>query len=252
VVIYIVLMDKVMVGTNSGLRKSLQILLTLAHKNDGVPFTELKKSCGNLPPATLSRLLKVLAEEGWCKKAEDGQYYPAGNFRLAADEMCGLSNREKFIQRRIAQLAQDTRESAALVEWNDIGYITFRNKHEIGGSFRYMNIGNNNNGVYVHGFAMLGLAFANHQAQHTIYANYPGTIEERDSFVNKLLECRKKGFIIAQDQSAIRVVSAVLDKSKTFIGACGISMLIRELSTSEEDNYLAQVMQAAQDIGSYF
>ena len=39
---------------------------------------------GNPAPATVSRLLKVLQEEGWVNKLADGGYAPGPRYRIAA------------------------------------------------------------------------------------------------------------------------------------------------------------------------
>ncbi len=240
-----------MSGSNAGLRNSLQILSVISEHKVGVQFTELKKLCGGLSSGTLSRLLKVIIEEGWCEKGNEGFYHAAGKFRLAADNISGANNRESLIQNRLIRLAESSGESAALVNWNENGYMTFRNKHEMPESYHYLNIGKTNNSYAVHGFGMIGVAYSCDRARQQLIADYQGTEQQRTAYSQIIMQAREDGIIMAQDKG-IRIASPVLTKDENFVGVCGISLLPREITDEQKQNYFDLVKEAARDLGSYF
>ena len=69
-----------------------------------------------------TRHLKVLMEENWLKRGEDGLYRPGPAYLCSVTNMTGKPNPEGLIRPVVERLALETGHSAAFAEWDRGGY----------------------------------------------------------------------------------------------------------------------------------
>ena len=107
----------------------------LAAQPDGVAFSTLAEACGQLAPATMSRLLKALVAEGLAERADERGY-------RAGPRLRALLDRDPLvrIQPLLAALAAAADASVAVFVQHEDG-VRLVVKHELNERFRYMPVG---------------------------------------------------------------------------------------------------------------
>lgn len=203
-------------GNNPGLRSSLAILARLADTG-GLAFTRLRREVG-LPAATVSRLLKVLAEEGWVTGGGAEPWRPGSAYRAAAWRLAPNADLAALIQPVVDQLAEATGESAAFVEWGGDG-IVFRAKRERPESFHYMEVGSRNRNVVDHPFALTCLAHGDPASWRRFAAPARRANIDLEAV---LLRIRSDGVHVGVDRGQ-RIVAPVIAHGGAFLGAIGVS-----------------------------
>jgi DNA-binding IclR family transcriptional regulator len=140
-------------------RRSAAILRILATRPGGCSFSELLTCGGRLSPASLSRLLKVLADEGLVAKDSMSGAYVVGAelLRLACGVRDAVSPRD-VVQPVLDALAADTRQSAAFYEPETTGAVLTA-KAEIEEGFHYIRVFQRMPELPRHGFGQVLLAF---------------------------------------------------------------------------------------------
>lgn len=124
-----------------GLRMGFSIVDHCARSQDGIGFSELRETCGGASPSTMSRILKVLMEEGVIeKRAADGRYSTGANFAAMARNALGRRSLADIMGPIVADLAEATRESAAFYAL-DGKRMRLVCKREMENSFHYMDVG---------------------------------------------------------------------------------------------------------------
>lgn len=239
-----------MAEDNPGLRRSLNILSVISEHPEGINFTNLRIICGDLPSATLSRLLRVITEEGWCHKREDGLYYPGRELVRAANRLSIPENIEELINARIEQLARETGESASYVLWNLRKGITFTHKCEMPDSYHYLDIGKSNTIYHLHGFSRLAMAYHSKEEIEKLFIRIKATDADVQSFFTQQESLQKSGCIIHADRG-IRIGATVFNHAGKAVAIAGISLLPRELGGNEQSELLSSVISAARDITAY-
>lgn len=205
-------------GNSPGLRSSLAILARLAD-NGSLPFTRLRREV-NLPAATVSRLLKVLAEEGWVAGGGPEPWRPGPAYRAAAWRLAPSADLGVLVQPIVDSLAEATGESAAFVEWGGDG-IVFRAKHERSESYHYMDVGRRNRNVLDHPFALTCLAHCDPAA----WRRFATAARRMSLDLEKVLTTiHNEGVHVGRDK-ALRVVAPVRAHDGAFLGAIGIARI---------------------------
>jgi DNA-binding IclR family transcriptional regulator len=221
-----------------GLRSSLAILARLADSG-GLPFTRLRREVA-LPAATVSRLLKVLAEEGWVAGGGQEPWRPGPAFRAAAWRLAPRADLAELIQPVVDGLAEATGESAAFVEWGGDG-IVFRVKCERPESYHYLNIGQRNRGVIEHPFAMLCLAHSDQAAER----RYASAARKVGIDLPALLaRIRNEGAHSGFDKGH-RVCAPVIAHGGAFLGAIGVTHIGPEPDARLSERFKRLVIEHA-------
>lgn len=221
----------------SGLRRGIKALEVLATAPAGLPFKALQQAFPDLVPSTLSRLLKVLVDEGMVR-------YEAGSRRYSLAERTGelaaLIQGQATIARKMQplldRLAASTKMSAAFFEYKD-RKIMLTAKAEQPEAFHYSGIGSMP-AKWSHGMRRLCAAHLPATERKKLG---PGQVPG----VNKLK--RMKVFINTEDDQPglVRICSPVFYKeSSSFAGVMGISFY-RRFNTAEMDKLAEMVQQAA-------
>lgn len=213
--------------SSPGLRRGLQIIDALA-RDERLGFTDLRRELDDVSAPTLSRLLKVLVDEGWViPSSESMPGYRLGPRSLAmAGNALGADDPERRRREAVQQLAEATGESAAWVRW-DGRSICFELKHEMPDSYHYMAIGRHNDGIE-NGFVL---------AAHVAAGN--GTAAQRGQLA--------KHAVVEHHDRGLRVVAPVVSAGQV-LGLVGISALVADFTADQRAAIYAAVRQAATDI----
>jgi DNA-binding IclR family transcriptional regulator len=234
--------------TNNGVRRSLEIVKQISFSKDGLSFSHLKESLGNVTPATLSRLLKVLIEEEWVEKNEEGIYISGKEAKLLTYYQSPEKNKIEIIDNAIKDLAEKTGESAAFAEYAGAGFA-FKSKHEMGESFHFIDINKRSTDIFKNGFGIMTLAWQSEAEQQKVLSSDKERAKRfNDNWPQTWKEVREKKVRVSTD-NGIRVVSPVmLHDGKTFIGTVGISIIPKELSENDVEKHKEAVLYAAREI----
>lgn len=201
------------------LRRGLRLLSFL----DGrVPrtFSQMREELGDVPGATLARLIKVLMEEGWVARDENGKYLIGATAdRFARHTVGGLEDGE-LLAPIVEHLAAETGESAAFAQFKDVGFA-FKTKREEPSSYHYIALHVINPDLRDNGFGFLCLA---HQSEDRIRRHVP---EEE---VGRYVASRKDTAFAREDSKALRVLAPVFrgeGDRRRFAGVIGVSRLAK-------------------------
>lgn len=223
-------------GSSPGLRSALAILTRLA-ESQGLPFTKLRKEVG-LPAATVSRLLKVMAEEGWVDGGGQDPWRPGSAFRAAAWRLAPSADVVAIIQPVVDSLADVSKESTAFVEWAGDGFV-FRAKREMPESYHYLEVGQRNRGVLDHVFGLVCLAHTDQAA----WRRFAGLAKRRNIDLESVLQTIvRSGDYTGQDKGH-RVGHVVRAHNGAFLGCMGVT----HIGTPLDDRQLAKLRAVVAD-----
>ncbi len=224
---------------SSGLRKSIAIVGVLANRSGTVSFMEFRRELG-LPSATLSRLLKVLIDEGWVLRCENGEYSCGPALIHDAEQIAAANSVGRKLQPIVTRLAHDSGESAAYVEWAGDGFV-FRCKEEMADSYHYIDVGTRNLDCIYNGFGVVSVAFQGIQYAQTVVARRVDP-DQVGAELERHAAIRRDRFLLSYDKGT-RFLASVGAKG----GVIGISMLPRELSDDSIRRLTHQVRAAAEE-----
>jgi DNA-binding IclR family transcriptional regulator len=225
-------------STNPGLRSALAILARLADSG-GLPFTRLRREV-ELPAATVSRLLKVLAEEGWVAGGGQEPWRPGSAFRAAAWRLAPSADLAGLIQPVVDALAESSGESSAFVEWGGDG-IVFRAKRERPESYHYLDVGARNRSVVQHPFALVCLAHTSSAAWRRFAASARKHGLDLEATMTRI---QTEGVYCGRDKGE-RVCAPVIAHDGAFIGAIGLTHIGSELEPRQLERFRKMVQDAA-------
>lgn len=228
--------------SDNSIKRVFSVLRKCAGQSDGVGFTDLRKDCGDLEAAQLSRVLKPLQDEKLIRKdLVTGRYHIGDGFlELARSALTG-QDRESILRPIVNRLAESTLESAAYYEW-DGNWIELRYKSEQPNSFHYINEGSRNH-------------FPEHTFFRVIQAYLPDdklagilAMDKEQDFPGKTVfnEVRKNKFLARSEKLKgviSRVASPVFADGK-IIGAIGVTLLQSKL-TPETIHLLGEKVKMA-------
>jgi DNA-binding IclR family transcriptional regulator len=204
--------------TNISLRRGLKVLDLLAGRHP-VTFSYLRERLGDVPATTLSRLLKVLLEEGWVLRDAQGHYCLApGGVDFARRCIGGLDEGE-LLAPLVERLAEETGESAAFAQFREIGFF-FLAKREAPSSYHYIPLYQLNPDLKDNGFGFLCLAFQRDDLIRYRLAAMDGLTEaEREAFLANYAAYRERGVqahlageqpvFVVEDPKALRILAPV-------------------------------------------
>ena len=229
-----------------GLRRGLAILDLLAGHSDGVAFNRLSDLSG-LPAPTLSRVLKVLADERMIVR--NGTYALGDGFRCLARKALGNVDRGALLQPLLDRLGRATGQSAAYFEVDKQGLV-LKAKAEQAESWHYASVGNHNKRITRNGFGQVGLAILGTGVRDRLIgkADEPPRVSAA-AFGRRLATIAAQGFYFEPGEanpSLMRFVAPVF-MSDDRAGTVGITMIKRRLSAAEKKRLRAAVTEAARE-----
>ena len=128
-------------GALLGLRRGLKLLELLAAAEEGLTFNQIKNAFDDLVPSTVSRLLKVLIDEGMIRNDHNSKcYLLAERSQKMADLICGKISLAEKMQPYLDDLSKKTGFSAAFFQYED-GKAILQAKSEQAEAFHYSGIG---------------------------------------------------------------------------------------------------------------
>ncbi len=204
--------------TNVSLRRGLKLLDLLAGRHP-VTFSYLREGLGDLPATTLSRLLKVLLEEGWVLRDAQGHYGLApGGVDFARRCIGGLDEGE-LLAPLVERLAEETGESAAFAQFREIGFF-FLAKREAPSSYHYIPLYQLNPDLKDNGFGFLCLAFQRDDLiRYRLAAMDDLTEAQRQALLANYAAYRERGVqahlageqpvSVVEDPKALRILAPV-------------------------------------------
>ncbi|MBN1864605.1 MAG: helix-turn-helix domain-containing protein, partial [Victivallales bacterium] len=143
-----------------GLRRGLRVLELLAGTVDtGLGFGRLREEFGDLAPSTVSRVLKVLMDEGYVEPGGFGRGYVLGaRARDFALRVSGHASTAQRMEVHVERLALESGHSAAYFELAGAG-VVLRVKSERPDAFHYAGVGSSPAGPR-HCMKLVCMAFA--------------------------------------------------------------------------------------------
>lgn len=229
----------------AGLRRSLAILEHLSLRRKGIAFNQLRRLLGDAPPATVSRLLKVLQEEGWVEKSEQGAWVAGPAYVQAGHRLAGGDSIGDRVLPLVADLAQATGETAAFVQWQRDGFV-FRAKCEMPDSYHHIGLGLKNRDVTVNGYGTACLAFQNPAAVDAYFRDHPAPNRSAERRLRaRLADIAAAGFHQSTEKGLRFLAPVFAPPDEVLLGIMGISLLPRPLKRQEQDRYRRAVLERA-------
>ncbi|MCX7935912.1 MAG: helix-turn-helix domain-containing protein, partial [Planctomycetota bacterium] len=178
----------------AALRRGFAILGRLAQARRGCAFSELRQAAGGVSAASLSRLLKVMRDEGLVARDDKTGIYTLGqNFLALARTAIGNRSPAEIVSPILERLAQETGESAAWFELNgDQPFLAA--KSEVADGFHYIAVGQRMPRVLPHGFGMVIAAWA---GEHFVKRHAPLPLPARE--YRRLLQQIREGRLLVCD-----------------------------------------------------
>ncbi|MDC7223649.1 MAG: hypothetical protein PQJ60_07890 [Spirochaetales bacterium] len=234
-----------------GVRQCLKILSWAARNPGGIGFNELRDRVAQLPPATLSRHLKVLCEESWLKKGEGGLYWPGPAFLCAVTGMSGRPDPDGLIRPVVEKLAAETGHSAAFARW-ERGRLRFSLSKNMPRSYCYPDQKELIEDVFAHPFGLTALAFLpdsvvqwNGESRSEELARAFGDFEQgAERFRELLAQIRADGYYRAV-HVCTRICAPVRYGNGDLAGVIGLSLL------GDSEEMIPLVRSAAREIEAW-
>jgi len=219
-------------GALLGLRRGLKVVEILAGSEFGFTFNQIKDAFDDLVPSTVSRLLKVLIDEGMIRLDHNSKRYLLAerSKRMAGLIRCKISIAEKM-QPYLDRLAKETGLSAAFFQYEDDKAVLMA-KSERPEAFHYSGIGSFP-GNLQHAFKLVCFAYLRDSQTNDLDKNKLQKIRELSVFVNK-----------QDDHSGLTRIVAPVFIGKEFAGALGISFY-RQFNEKELQHLAETVEQTA-------
>ena len=213
------------------LRRALRILVQLGNTASGLSFGEIRKGLDHVSPPGLSRILKVLVEEGWTEKTPEGSYIPGSAMRLlwaSYEEQRSMADRMAVWVDRMAVL---TGESASYVEYRPGGFIHCY-KREMPESMHYMDINVLNSKLHINGLGKLCLAFQDDQVIDDEIRRL--SLGGRETLRKELAEIPSRRVYVSKETSKTRLGFPVFHPERSFQGAVGITVIHQQQKRIED------------------
>ena len=229
--------------TAPGIRKALAIIRLLAVQTDGLGFNQMRSDLDGLPASTLSRLLRVLVEEGWVRHAADGRYQLGPGAWQTIDRAVALrADDEALIAAAVEALAAATGESAAFTVWAGDGFL-FRYKHEMPESYHYLPLGQLGTDVFVNGFGTVNCAWQDDdEIMRQIRRHGVDPVATRA----RLEALRAAPLYTVRDRGLRFIAPVHAGAQRAYRGALGVTCSLRDLEPEAHQALGAAVLAQAQ------
>jgi DNA-binding IclR family transcriptional regulator len=240
-----------------GLRRGVEILERLAATDQGLGFNDLKAHFDDLAPSTLSRLLKVLLEEGLIEHDAANRHYALGSRALDLGQtVCGHLTTAQRVAPVVEELAHRTQLSAAFFELQGEIPVLVK-KIEMPESFHYGPEGITPLNYAHHAFSMVCVAYAADEVaaevrkrlKETPPGRHPHPLDRSwQAYEEELAAIRHDRILVnlRDDQQGLKRIAApvLLPPNNRFAGAIGVSFF-HAFDSGLERSYTAAVRQAA-------
>ncbi len=234
-----------MVGENQLLagRRALIILDTLSRTPEGMSFSKLESEIG-VSAASLSRLLKMLLNEGWIETEQRGHYVVGARAMTMARHLSGHWSEAEIIEPVVKNLAFETGHSACFARFANDSFV-LTTKTEMPSSFHFIELYFKHYELHDNGMALTLLAF---QAPETALYLLEEQVGEREigHYDTILQRIRRDGHNVSQEGAVTRIAVPVHQSpGHTVRGVMAIAGI--NVDPKETDSCLKSVYAAAEE-----
>ncbi len=234
-----------MVGGNQLLsgRRALGIIDALAQSPGSMSFSKLEMKIG-VSAASLSRLLKMLLDEGWVENSKDGKYIVGSRMMTLARHIQGHWSENEILSPIIQDLAQSCGHSACFARYANDSFVLTA-KTEMPSSFHFVDLFFKAYQLIDNGMALALLAYQSPEEVKYLLEEQStdGDIEP----VLKLFQTiRDDGFYISEEGAVTRISVPVRSGvGHTAKGVVSIAAI--NLDRAEAEQILKSVQGAASE-----
>ncbi|MCR9135761.1 MAG: helix-turn-helix domain-containing protein [Alphaproteobacteria bacterium] len=234
-----------MVGENQLLagRRALSVVDALSRAPEGLSFSKLEIEIG-VSAASLSRLLKMLLNEGWIETEQRGRYVVGARTMTLARHLSGHWSEHEIIEPVVKDLAIATGHSACFARFANDSFV-LTTKTEMPSSFHFIELYFKHYELHDNGMALTLLAY-----QEPDIARY--LLEEQigdgdiEGFVALLRTIRRDGHHISREGAVTRIAVPVHQGvGHTVKGVVAIAAI--NMNPDETDSCLNSVRIAAEE-----
>lgn len=234
-----------MVGENQLLagRRALSIVDALSRAPEGLSFSKLESEIG-VSAASLSRLLKMLLNEGWIETEQRGRYVVGARTMTLARHLSGHWSEHEIIEPVVKDLAIATGHSACFARFANDSFV-LTTKTEMPSSFHFIELYFKHYELHDNGMALTLLAYQEPETARYLLEEQIGD-NDIEEFVALLQEIRRDGYHISREGAVTRIAVPVHQGvGHTVKGVVAIAAI--NMNTNETEECLNSVRIAAEE-----
>jgi len=224
-------------------RRALSLVETLARVPGGLTFSRLETAIG-VSAASLSRLLKMLLNEGWVENEPSGKYAIAARMMTLARHLNGHWSEHEILEPVVQELARLTGHSACFARFANDAF-TLTAKTEMPSSYHFIELFTKNYDNVSNGMGLTLLAYQDPDTARYIIEEAVGGKPCVDT-LNGIRNIREAGFFVNEESTVTRIsVPVHAGIGNTINGVIAIAGL--KLTASEIGKCLNNVQRAAEE-----
>ncbi len=206
------------------LKRGFALLNLMANNSEGCSFSQMRQVSSGLSPASLSRLLKVMLEDGLIRKERNGLYYMGESF--VGLSRSALATSEQTYKGLVTEISKATGQSSVIYEWSG-HHIELRAGSCAAGGYVYEKAGARAE-LTSNAFGLVVLAYMDEERAGQILINQEGLGEkELKLWQQHRREIRRKGLLVLEEQEgswAVHIAGPIFKgKDEKLWGAIGIT-----------------------------
>lgn len=232
-----------MVGENQLLagRRALSVVDALSRAPEGLSFSKLEVEIG-VSAASLSRLLKMLLNEGWIETEQRGRYVVGARTMTLARHLSGHWSEHEIIEPVVKDLAVATGHSACFARFANDSFVLSA-KTEMPSSFHFIELHFKHYELHDNGMALTLLAYEEPEIARYLLEEQIGDTDI-EGFLTLLQTIRQDGHHISREGAVTRIAVPVhQDVGHIIKGVVAIAAI--NMNPDETDHCLKSVRVAA-------
>lgn len=224
-------------------RRALIILDTLARAPEGLSFSKLEAEIG-VSAASLSRLLKMLLNEGWIDTEQRGHYVVGARAMTMARHLSGHWSEAEIIEPVVRTLAFETGHSACFARFANDSFV-LTTKTEMPSSFHFIELYFKHYELHDNGMALTLLAYQTPETALYLLEEQVGEAEIA-RLDEQLQRIRRDGYNISKEGAVTRIAVPVRQEpSHTVRGVIAIAGI--NVDPKDAASSLKSVVAAAEE-----
>lgn len=234
-----------MVGENQLLagRRALSVVDALSRAPEGLSFSKLEIEIG-VSAASLSRLLKMLLNEGWIETEQRGCYVVGARTMTLARHLSGHWSDHEIIEPVVKDLAIATGHSACFARFANDSFV-LTTKTEMPSSFHFIELYFKHYELHDNGMALTLLAHQEPDIARYLLEEQIGD-DDIEGFVALLQTIRRNGHHVSREGAVTRIAVPVRQGvGHTIKGVVAIAAI--NMNPDETDHCLNSVRIAAEE-----
>lgn len=234
-----------MVGENQLLagRRALSVVDALSRAPEGLSFSKLEIEIG-VSAASLSRLLKMLLNEGWIETEQRGRYVVGARTMTLARHLSGHWSEHEIIEPVVKDLAIATGHSACFARFANDSFV-LTTKTEMPSSFHFIELYFKHYELHDNGMALALLAYQEPDTARYLLEEQIGDADIEE-FVALLQTIKRDGHHVSLEGAVTRIAVPVHQGvGHTVKGVVAIAAI--NMNPNETDQCLKSVSLAAEE-----